>query len=330
MDAASKLACNILSIIVVVGAIVFNICGIYILKAAKVGRSNQVLIIISLSIADILNSLGFICQISVELSGHAALDSKAGLIVWMIRAVIYHPWYTMFYLLTLDRFLACNFPFKYRSISGKNTMRNLLIFLWIFGLIPAPIYCFLDMEKIRVFYDQFVWVAFDVIFVVLFVVTYGSLFYRKKRSNLQFRHKDTNDDNHRFFIVTTVILVGFVFFAIIPDLAMSILHSYAEETSIQAQPVFELWWNINMLIDPFIYVFLQPRFRKIALTKIRGLCTLKRRRNRSLGTETGQGTGSTSDGVNRSHEAPPAVHYVSAEINCKKPLSFDNPISETP
>ena len=326
MDAASKLACNILSIIVVVGAIVFNICGIYILKIAKVGRSNQVLIILSLSIADILNSLGFICQISVELSGHAALDSEAGLIVIMIRAAIYHPWYTMFYLLTLDRFFACNFPFRYRSIFGKNTMRNLLIVVWIFGLIPAPIYCFLDMKKIKVFYFDYVWISCDVIFVVLFFGTYCSLFYRKKRSNLQFRQRVTNDDNHRFFIVTTVILIGFLFFTIIPDIAMSLIH--AKETIILVSPAFELWWNINMLIDPFIYVFFQMRFRKIALSNIRGLCTLKRRRNRSLGTETGQGTGSTSDGANRSHEVPPAVHSVSAEINCKKPLSFGNPIAE--
>eukprot|EP00795_Rhopilema_esculentum_P011618 gene11618-21859_t len=328
MDAASKLACNILSIIVVVCAIVFNICGIYILKIAKVGRSNQILIIISLSIADILNSFGFICQISVELSGHAALDSEAGLIVIMIRAAIYHSWYAMFYLLTLDRFFACNFPFKYRSISGKNTMRNLLIVVWIFGLIPAPVYCFLDMEKIKVFYFNFVWISCDVIFVVLFVVTYCSLFYHKKRSNLQFRQGETNDDNHRFFIVTTVILVGFLFFTIIPDIAMSLIH--AKKTIILVTPAFELWWNINMLIDPFIYVFLQPRFRKIALTKIHGLCTLKRGRIRSLGTDTGQGTRTTSDGANRSHEAPPAVHYAFAEIYCKKPSSFDNPIAETP
>ena len=178
---------------------------------------------------------------------------------------------------------------SHRSISGKNTMRNLLVFLWIFGLIPAPIYCFLDMEKIRVFYDQFVWVAFDVIFVVLFIVTYGSLFYRKKRSNLQFRHKDTNDDNHRFFIVTTVILIGFVFFATIPDLVLTIPH--ADNMIILLSPVFELWWNINMLIDPFIYVFLQPRFRKVALSKIPGWCMFNKRCSLSLvGTGTGYGT----------------------------------------
>ena len=297
MDADAKLACNILSIFVVVAAILFNAFGIYMLKASKIKKSNQIRIIISLSIADILNCIGFIAQLSVDLSGHDALDSKTGLVVWMIRAVIYHPWYTTFYLLTFDRFLACNFPFKYRSIFGRNTMRNVLIVIWTVTLIPGPIYCFFDMEKIRVFYDVYVWVAFDSVFMILFVVTYVSIYYRKKRSKLQFRHRDTNDDNHRFFLVTTVILVGFIFFAIIPDFTMSLLLSYAEKTSTIAQPGFELWWNINMLIDPLIYVFLQKKVRDTTLGKIRDFCRNLQFESRCTGTESRNAVYTSSNGT---------------------------------
>ena len=281
MDAGAKLACNVLSIVVVVSAILFNAVGIYILKAARIGKSNQIRIIISLSVADILNCVGFLAQLSVDMSGHQALHSTPGLVIWMIRAVIYHPWYATFFLLTIDRFLACNFPFKYRSTFGRNTMRNIIVVMWTVTLIPGPIYCFFNMEKIRVFYDVYVWVALDAIFVLLFVVTYGSLYYLKKRSNLQIRHRDTGDDNHRFFLVTTVILVGFIFFAIIPDFTMSLLISYAERTSIIAQPGFELWWNVNMLIDPFIYVFLQQKVRDTALGKIRNCFRTLRFRSRA-------------------------------------------------
>ena len=186
MDAGAKLACNVLSIVVVVSAILFNAVGIYMLKAAKIGKSNQISIIISLSIADILNCIGFLAQLSVDMSGHQALHSTPGLVIWMIRAVVYHPWYATFFLLTFDRLLACNFPFKYRSIFGRNTMRNVIIAIWTVTLIPGPIYCFFDMAKIRVFYDVYVWAALDAIFVLLFVATYGSIYYRKKRSNLQF------------------------------------------------------------------------------------------------------------------------------------------------
>lgn len=295
MDREAKLACNVLSTLVAVAAISFNVFGILVLRLSKIGRSNQVSVIISLSVADILNSLGFIAQISVEYAGHATLESSTGLVVWMVRAVLYHPWYTMYYLLTVDRYLACNFPFKYRSISGKNTMRNILIAIWIVTLIPAPIYCFLDMAKIRVFYDVYVWTVLDSIFTLVFVVAYGTIYYRKKRSNLQFRHKDTNDDNQRFFVVTTVILIGFVFFAIIPDFAMSLLHRFAEEKSIVAHPGFELWWNVNMLIDPLIYVFLQKKFRKTAVTLLRRAFQQLRLGSRSYGTETANATCSSSE-----------------------------------
>ena len=303
MDSEAKLACNVLSIVVVVSAILFNAVGLYILNVAKINKSNQIRIIVSLSVADILNCIGFITQLSVDLSGHTALQSKAGLVIWMFRAVLYHPWYTMFFLLTFDRFLACNFPFKYRSIFVGNAMRNLLIGIWIITMLPAPIYCFLDMEKIRIVYDVYVWVVLDAIFMFLFAVTYGSIYYRKKRSDLQFRHKDTNDDNHRFFIVTTAILVGFIFFAVVPDFTMSILITYAEETSNAAQPGFELWWNINMLIDPLIYVFLQKKVRDIALAKLRRCfrrCFRRlRRRSRSHGAESGNATCSSSIGAER-------------------------------
>ena len=299
MEAEAKTACNVLSICIVVSAIIFNVFGIYVLMVAKAGKSNQIKIIVSLSVADILNCFGFIVQISLDMSGHKALESKTGLVIWMIRAVIYHPWYSMFYLLTFDRFLACNFPFKYRSLFGRNTMRNVLIVIWVISLIPAPVYCFLDMAKIRVFYDVYVWAALDSIFVFLFVVTYVSIYYRKKRSNLQFRHRDTNDDNQRFFLVTTLILVGFVFFAIIPDLTMSLLHSYAENASLAAQPGFELWWNINMLIDPLIYVFLQHKFRATAVSKVHKWCGLLRRRSQSYGTESANQTCSSSEGADK-------------------------------
>lgn len=265
MGVVLEVTCNIISIIVNACSILANAFGIYLLQSSKVGQSNQLSIITSLSCGDILLSLGYMVFLLMSLSGILVYESQAGHVVFLIIELLFHPRHATLVLLTLDRFLACNFTFKYRSICGRNTMRNVLIATWIVTLSPASIYCFVDFGKIYSVYRDYIYPTMDSIFITIFIVTYGSIYYRKRRSNLQFRQRNANDD-YQFIKVTLAILVSFILFSVIPNLTLRFLPA---DVVYDIVAIYDLTFSMNMLSDPLIYVFFQKKVRDFAIAKIR-------------------------------------------------------------
>ena len=271
MDRLAEITLSIATKTVIGISLFFNIFGIYLLKTINRSKSTQIEIIVSLSAADIYHSIGYISKLVVDTN--FPKQSKANSIIWTTRAGVYHIWYAMHYLLTIDRFFGCNFPLQYRARISLKKVRKILVISWAISILLGILYCLFDIKKIKSFYDEYFWLANDVIFLALFVLTYSTIFYRKIKRNKMFGQRETISENRQFLIVTTAILLAFLMLEIIPSQVILNLDMPIE----LKYEITALLWNLNVLADPLIYIFLQPRFRIATMKKARRIFGLNRK-----------------------------------------------------
>ena len=279
---------NLVNCILEILAIILNAFGIYILHISSIGGSNQIQLIISLSFSDICISVLTLCMTVLSLIGHSLPGSKALLYVWSQRASMSHAWYLMYFLLTLDRFFGGNFPFKYRAYATKKRLKIILGICWIASLAVGPTFCLpvFDLKKVYIFCNTYLWLSYDTLFLALFIVTYASILYRKVHRDEQFRRANAASENQRFFLVTTSLLVAFIVLEVLPSTISSILSLRKERFHNLATAFIEFAWQLNILVDPIIYIFLQPVARQTAVEKIRHLLRFARQVEDSQATNT--------------------------------------------
>ena len=282
MSAGTQNSFNIATTVVSSLILIFNIIGIYLLKASGIGTSVQIKIIKNLSICDSLISTGTLIIMILNFYGHPLVTSKVAQVIWAHRTGVYQTWFGMFYLLTLDRFLGCNFPFRYRSFASPKKCNIILGVNWGIAIMLTPIFSILDTMKIRLYYNKYLWAICDGIFLFIFTITYVSVFFRKKQSTQALRRQHSGPGNQKFFALTAAILTAFMIFETIPTIISSALTSESKENREVFQHVFELCWNTNLLLDPIIYIFFMPRVRNTALKKLRLLCMLQENRTADL------------------------------------------------
>ena len=262
---------HIIVFILNIFTILLNTFGIYILHASTIGGSNQIKIIMGLSLSDIAMSITSICISVLSLIGHSLPDSQIALYVFLPRAGTVHAWYSMNFLLTLDRLFGSNFPFKYRIYATKRRLKITMAICWIISLAVAPIFYLpmFDLKKIYLVCNRYLWISYDAVFMALFIVTYTSILYRKIRRNVHLRRATIPSENQRFFLVTTSLMVAFIFLEVVPSIASSVLVSMDGKLSLTQIAITEFAYQLNTLSDPIIYIFLQPVVRQTAATKIR-------------------------------------------------------------
>ena len=262
---------HIIILILNIFTILLNIFGIYTLHASNIGGSNQIKIIMGLSLSDISMSVTSLCISALSLIGHSLPDSQISLYVFLPRAGTVHAWYSMNFLLTLDRLFGCNFPFKYRIHATKRRLKIIMAICWITSLAVVPVFYLpmFDLKKIYLVCNRYLWISYDAIFMALFMVTYTSILYRKIRRNERFRRATIPSENQRFFLVTTSLMVAFIFLEVFPSIASSVLVSINGKLSLSQIAITEFAYQLNTLSDPIIYIFLLPVVRQTAATKIR-------------------------------------------------------------
>ena len=262
--------------------ILCNILGIYLLKASLLGKSVQTQIILSLSCCDILMSGGSLAVMILDICGHKLVTSKVAQVVWAHSVPsVCITWFNMYYLLTFDRFLACNFPFRYRALALTKKCRIVVGISWAITMILGPTFSILNTTKVKAFYFKYLFVTCDSLFLCLFFVTYGSVFYRKKQSTQNVRRQHADAQNQRFFKLTAAMLAAFLIFETIPSFGSAILAMDNSETRYLFEIIFQLCWHTNLLVDPFIYIFLMPRIRQTAVKKLRSLQDIIRKNSTS-------------------------------------------------
>ena len=135
MSWITVLALKILAYLILILAVAFNSLGIYLLYQSHLSRveyhSND-WVIANLSLTELVLAVIAICEESLEIYGfkkHSTVVEKT----WGIKCGVYISWYLVIYLICLDRFLACNFPFKHRLLSTRSSIHAMVVAPWIVG-----------------------------------------------------------------------------------------------------------------------------------------------------------------------------------------------------
>lgn len=275
------------SLLILFSSLIFNICGIVLLNSLREGSTAQNVIMINLSLSEILLAIGWISEHIATCNG-LTFDEKALLVIWALRAGVYLFWFLDMYLLSIDRFLGCIMALKHRLIMTRRNILRLLYIIWFICLSSSIALLILDTKFFLNFYNKYVWVSLDCIAVFIYTVTYMSIFVftvkseRKRRRTRMVivRNESGNKIGLHFFRVVGLILLSFVIFEFVPSITEMSYYLSASEIPEVLNGIIRLCYQLNLLLDPLIYIFLQERVRNLLYAKLQRVYTCFRRHRR--------------------------------------------------
>lgn len=263
----TMLVLDIVSIAILTMSVIFNLLGIYLLKQLQSPRLiNQIFLLISMSTSELLLALFSVINKVGKFTEVKQKNSSIFVYHNQISAALLFICYTTFFLLTFDRFLTFMLHLKYHKIvTRKRTFYGLLV-TWLSGVAIAVPFLFLSANTFLVVWHQYIYFIFDGIILVTAFVTYSYIVnkalgkHRTASSRVPRREK--------MFVVVTIIILTFVLLVIIPDIAYMHLFVVNKVGSDIDESIIWIIWELNYLVDPCVYIFLQRNIRKILQQKI--------------------------------------------------------------
>eukprot|EP00794_Sanderia_malayensis_P005138 gene5138-5786_t len=260
---------RIVVVTVLATSIFANSLGIYLLRKVYQKRSNQDFMLITLSATEIVVAISWIAAQIADVSGGAKPTITWAILI-SLRWGAYWVWYAIIYLLTIDRFLGCNFPFRHRELSRKGDKRVVIAIIWCFGIASAVICSVLDTKHIEQLYNEYIWGIVDCVYLTLFAVTYVSIFFKLRNGHGTHCNNETTNSHQKqkhFLKIVSLILVTFVVCEVISTIIrQSLLLAKVSKDVTQSKfliVTFSLCYSIHLLADPLIYIYLQPRARTL-------------------------------------------------------------------
>ena len=296
MCQTSSCISEIISFLVLSLALMFNSCGIMLLRKLTGSEIVQSIIIINLSLAEILIALGWVAELMATHFGLSYGD-RAMLVIWALRAGVYCFWFFDMYILAIDRFLGCNFPLKHLIFANSRNVKLLITIVWFICLLNSIILIFLDTRKCHEVYNKWVWILLDGVVVVIYAVTYASIFFSTLKSQTPTRpraesinsQQSANKSKSQFIKVVGLIVLTFLIFEVCPTTIDVILtHKNKSVPSLLAN-FYKSFYQLALLFDPLIYIFLQSRVRRLLARKIRGIGDLFKCKQTKITVYAGKG-----------------------------------------
>ena len=265
-----------ISFLILLSSLIFNACGIVLLKLLRGNALAQTVIIINLSISEIFIAIGWLAEL-VATSISFTFNDRVLLVIWAIRAGFYCFWFVDMYILSLDRFMGCIIPLRHRVIMNKSNVRRLIICLWFACISNSLLLLILDTKVYFRIYNKYVWISLDCIAVIIYALTYISIYCNTSNSaRLKSRLKasseyqeDSNKANMHFFKVVGLIILSFVIFEFCPSVTeMSFYFTDTDVPEVLDRSI-RVFYQLNLLLDPLIYIFLPVRVRSLLFNKLR-------------------------------------------------------------
>ena len=248
--------------------VLFNASGIYFLRLTTISViCNQMAILISLSSCNIM--LAVFWMGDLLFMRFKARETNFFYRWWPFLGGQYLVWYSMIIMLTIDRFIGCNFPLQHKIFIRRKFIFRAIGSVWLLGLLFAVVGSCIGYSSLRKSMNYYFWPILDFLCLLLFLLTYGSILcvLARRRFVLQ---STRNSHQSQFILTVTALLICFLTLEAIPSIvyAMLGLRSDTFDTTLSAL------YKINLLCDPLIYIFLQGKVRNIANIKLRPLYTL--------------------------------------------------------
>ena len=235
-------------------AAVSNVIEIVLLGRKGRKRTEVEEIILSLSCADMLVGITFLCTWSITSASGIQYEHNKNIAAKISDIFLIFCFNTsVFHILTIavERFYAVRYPFKYRAVITKEITRKMIIALWVLSISVVTCFAVPDILKssnlLGVFKGIFIFTS-----GVVVVIIYGYLGYmisrrdksissaREKISGMS-TQKQLRDTIFSYAVATSYIICSFPF-AVVMAFRMKKHFKFAE-----------LMLVINSLIDPILY-----------------------------------------------------------------------------
>ena len=276
-----------LLVLLIIAGIV-NILGIYLLYQLKSKLKEHRLLLCFLSGATsaiiLLESIYWIG----EMVGLEKYSSRLLQIIRIIDLGVFCTYYLTLLVLTLHRLFAVSYPFAYKRLLNIKKIYFAMVVCWILVTLSSIPLFFLDYNEIYDIYYKYVILVLDGLILVTMLFTYVILellfkIHCKEKSLAESEktpvcYQKNSNRNCKFVRIFLLILTTFLIFVVIPD----IYFVY--------RGVISLMWQVrSYILDPLVYVFLDPAIRKV----------LKRKICRKSGLESAFRTDTFLDTINR-------------------------------
>ena len=245
--------------------------GIYLLLNLKHEKSNQPIILMNLSTAEIFMSafdLVYNVMLKQKIGGNI---SEYFYIIQCTCFVI--PSFLILTFLALDRFFEVYLNLKYPIYFSRKTVLRWLLACWMLGLIQGVIMVTLqvvcDIGALRYIF-VILFPFFEFIFFTVAVTAYSYLYikYRKMQRKVPSLQHTSMVFRRRKMFVPTLILFTFFLFAIIPDqLHLFMFYVYRRGSDLMMSIILTLYVT-GFICDACIYIFLQKGVRILLMKKL--------------------------------------------------------------
>ena len=258
---------DIISFVVLIFTFGFHTFGIYLLCKLRENRTNQQMIILNLSMDELLCSISDIIIVILFWSG---MTYKREIMrTFNIISNIFYILQRLFiFLITLDRFLGAKLGLKYSVKFSKRKAIAILICLWLTGLsFLVPLFLLPAGHRNDVF--RIVYPTLDGLVVICALVTYIYIAKRLYSKGISEARRTSDQENKqvpaptkKLLKMASLIIASFIIFVVIPDMIYLVVVVLLKKQVAVLVNILTILWQLNLLADAIIYIFLQRRVRE--------------------------------------------------------------------
>ena len=253
MDAVILTTCILLLV-----SVILNTFGLYFLHKVRSVMSNQRMLLMNLSLAEILVTLSTILY---SLMGIGRIDSGFfySVIILGLSWYIYLLYLFTPFIIILDRFIGVMSPLKYPSIFPKRRAHLIIIITWIVGLVLiVPRSWF---SKYREFCSPTA-LAIELTVLVFIITAFTLMALKIQKHRKRFSRSNVQS---RVSVVGGLIVGTFVLLVMLPEIInnITILDTSISlaETNENSRKIY-LITCINCIVDPITYLYGYPPLRQ--------------------------------------------------------------------
>jgi len=167
---------------------------------------------------------------------------------------------------------------KYPLYWNKRKAIWLLRITWIVGVLLAVLICLLTYYTDYVWEDTFFnyfYPTLEITFIILAISTYGFIFHKFAKTRTLPVHTHGSQRRSLFqifrasrFYISVWLILTFLLFMVVPDLTylgVNVAYGYVPEV---LKICIFISYAISNIVDAVIYIFMEPRVRKVLVRKL--------------------------------------------------------------
>ena len=258
-------------------AVIINSFGIYLLQKHNKRNKKKYIIMKNLSALNITIST---VKLLENILFNIPIDIKSfQLGMHMFRAgdvVFFLMYYQLVIFISLDLLLCVLLHMKYSYYITKSRVKKIMIIFWIVSICTLVPSSLADARTIVHIYIKYLFPILNSLFLAIFFITYSVISWKVKKSRQEFRIPKGRKNSPNY-ILPLLIMLSFTLCFVIPNVVLifALPKTKIRKRQLPLETSLMLLLSyINLLIDPFIYVFANKNVRGAVVSILRCTCSV--------------------------------------------------------